>query len=661
MLSKRVNSTSQWTQTDSRPAWCYDVSSDMREEEERERDSLEEYLDAEQAELEDAASFRQQRCFEREDRRFEEQLSNQRAVVAERSFNQRTVVAERSSNQRTVVAERSSNQRAVVAERSSNQRAVVAERSSNQRAVARCPSNENIRPIYRSNLERRMLPAQPTIRRPMSLDREPSRATQSRIPRARSASETSQVSRDETRSERSVAHSNRRPLRSPNRMHVHFECTPPAVAEEQDGDEESDEVFLASGSPTTPETWRDRNVAPKSLVLRTQSEQMHRVVRETKQRVAGNVVPSRKYVNTSNNGSISATHKNESSNHAMSNGRSNTSPKHDFPSPYSYEQLMISANSEQKTPDSGYLSPQESRSSPNERDRSTPARNPHQRTRSMSVESGVRATGLPRRTASSTNQLQAYWSQMTPKRSSGNNGHVREKHLSGVTTPSGRRTTSSPSGRSEGPRTATVPVKDVNGQRPTQSDWSPRCSIRSASVPPTEPFLTEGCDGGGAGDVIDTMQPIDVRLSESFFENEQDAAGHWLCTGEGLLSPAELGLWPHSETNASPSSHPENEKHPDELPSATDSIGRNSDYISSLMQRELDRSCTPTEPKKYFDLAPTYKKWLYDYSRTDSLSGATSARRRDVSERPVKSASRLPHRIATYRRMAAHSEKTAVH
>ena len=633
-MSKRVNSTSQWTQTDSRPAWCYDVSRDMREEEERERDSLEEYLEAEQAELEDAASLRQQRCFEREDRRFAEHVSNQRAVVAERSSNQRTVVAERSSNQR----------------------AVVAERSSNQRAVARCPSNENIRPIYRSNVERRMLPAQPTIRRPMSLDRQPSRATQSRMPRARSASETSQVSRGETRSERSVTPRNSRPLRSPNRMHVHFECTP-AVAEEQDGDEESDEVFLASGSPTTPETWRDRTLAPKCLALRTQSVQMHRVARETKQCVTGKVVPSRKYINTSNNGSISAKHHNESS-----NGRSNTSPKHnDFPSPYAYDQLMTSANSEQKTPDSGYLSPQESRSSPNERVRSTSARNPQQRTRSMSVESGVRATGLPRRTASSTNQLQAYWSQMTPTRSSGNNGHVREKHLSGVTTPSGRRTTLSPSGRSEGPRTATVPVKDVNGQRPTQSDWSPRCSIRSASEPPTEPFLTEGCDDGGAGDIIDTMQPIDVRLSESFFENEQDAAGHWLCTGEGLLSPAELGLWPHSETNASPSSHPENDKHPDEPPSATDSIGRNSDYISSLMQRELDRSCTPTEPKKYFDLAPTYKKWLYDYSRTDSLSGATSARRRDVSERPVKSASRLPHRIATYRRMAAHSEKTAVH
>ena len=605
-MSRRANLTSEWTQTDTRAARCYDIQRDMLGEDVEEWETYPlEYLDAERSALEDAASLRQQRYFEREDGRLAERLSNQRAVVAKRL--------------------------------------------SSQGAVTYCPSDENIRPIYRSNVERRLQPPQPTTRRRMSLDRQPQRAGQSRIPRARSASETSQVSRPESRLQQSVVHRNHRPLRSPNAMHVHFECTPD-VSEEHVGDEESDDVFLVNDSPTTPQTWRDRTPALKCLALRTQSEQMHRVARETKQRTTGTAVSSRVVEdrNTSNNRSISAKHH---TNGIVSTGRSNASQKHNvFAAPYSYDHLVISANGEQKTPDSGYLSPQESGCSPNEGIPSTPARN--QRTRSMSAESGVRASGLPRRTASSTIQRQGYRSQVAPERSSGNNGHVREKYLSGVTTPSGGRATSS----SLRPRSAMDPVKEVHGHRPTRSDWSPRCNVRSASEPPLG-----GCDGGGAEYVKDSMQPIDVRLSESFFENEQDAAGHWLSTGEGLLSPSELGLWPFSEGNTSPSSHPSNEKHPDEPSSASDGSGRNNDYISSLMQRELDRSCMPAEPKKYFDLAPTYKKWLYDYSRTDAPSGATSVRRREVIERPVKSPSRLPHRIATYRRMAAQSEKTAVH
>ena len=529
---------------------------------------------------------------------------------------------------------------------------VPGERVPDRRPVSRGPSRDDTRLTYRGNVESRIPPTRPATRRPMSLDRRSQRGSQSGVPRARSASERGESTGGMPGANTSGISRNHRPLRSPNATQVRFERTPQRLGEQEAEEdpfalEESDEVFVGDESSAC----KDRQT----------NTPRHRNPTVTTPRMTGNYHPVKEGMRP-NYRSVGANNSNDSPRRLVSIGRYNaTSPKHndltprhmtsplatyDFPSA---DPLMLSTNGEQKTPDSGYLSPQGSRSPPNERYRSQSANS----YRTGSAEGQVRASCLPRRTAESANQ-----------RSSKHIGYVREKpSLRGPTayTPRADRPSRPLSALEQSRSTSRLPLAKKVGAEPRPWSSRPRrSSVRSASEPPSDRCSPGGYSvdpSGGSGDVDGYVRP--VRLSESFFEAGDDAeyyedAGRWQSPDGVHSPPLEPAQWTSHECTTQWTSS-------DCSPAVDDTNERNNDYINSLMQRELDRSCTPAQPKKYFDLAPTYKRWLYDYSRTYSASDATPARPPDAQQRPTKSSSRLPHRIATYRRMAAHSEKAAVH
>ena len=653
VMSKRVSMVTRWTQTDISTAWHYGVSGDEPGEQETSQEwdgegrwpQPEVDLSTERAELRGATSPREARSYGRLD-----DAPDEHPVT--------------------------------------------------RRPESRGPSRDDVRPMTcRGNVESsRAPPTRADNRRPMSLDRRSARVSQSGIPRARSASdrgETPGVPPGVSPGVPRVIQRSHRPLRSPNATQVRFEALPQRQVEQPAESnlftylDESDEVFEggeSSAAAAAAAAWRDRQ-GPQNYQEQLHTSR-HRNPSETTPRVTGNYhtraaaakEPTRQAYRSASANSPG----DMSSRRPVSIGRYNATPNHNdltsarpMTSPNSYEflgadTLMLSANGEQKTPDSGYLSPPESRASPQERFRSLSASGQ----RSAPEERQPRSSGAPRRTAESTCQRQPR-SQAESLRQSKSVGYVREKPA--LRAPTSYTRPGRPVSALEQSRSSSrLPMKKA-GVEPRQA-WSSRprrASARSASEPPNErcaPGCYGGAPGDGGGDVVDDDDQRPAAVSRSFFKAVHDSFldanvdrydDRWQSPDAVQSPPSEPASWAVPVSETAMYSVPPSWQHADGGGGCTDDGNdRNNDYISSLMQRELDRSCTPTQPKKYFDLAPTYKRWLYDHSRTDANAAAASTGAlspRDAQSRPTKSPSRLPHRIATYRRMAAHSEKATVH
>ena len=647
VVSRHVSMVTRWTQTDISTAWHYGVSGDEPGEQEQEQEPAQEEWDGEGRWLQPEVDLSTERA----------ELRGATSPREVRSYGRLDDAPD--------------------------------EHPATRRPESRGPSRDDVRPMTcRGNVveSRAPPPTRADSRRPMSLDRRPARVGQSGIPRARSASDRGETAGVPPGVPR-VVQRNHRPLRSPNATQVRFEALPkrqvepPAEANQFSYLDESDEVFEggeSAAAAAAAAAWRDRQGPPQNYQEQTHTSR-HRNPSETTPRATGNYQtraaakePTRPAYRSASANSPGET----SSRRPVSIGRYNATPKHNdltsarsMTSPNSYEFLgadtfMLSANGEQKTPDSGYLSPPESRSSPQERYRSLSASG-------QRSERQPRSSGVARRTAESCQRQPR--SPAESLRQSKSVGYVREKPAARAPTSytrPGRPVSAMEQSRSS----SRLPMKKA-GVEPRQA-WSSRprrASARSASEPPNErcaPGCYGGAPGGGGGDVVDDDDQRPAAVSRSFFKAVHDSFldanadrydDRWQSPETVQSPPSEPASWSVSAAETGMYSVPPSWQHADGGGGCNDDGNdRNSDYISSLMQRELDRSCTPTQPKKYFDLAPTYKRWLYDHPRTDAnTTGALSPR--DAQSRPTKSPSRLPHRIATYRRMAAHSEKATVH